>query len=106
MCLFTTTPTIDRRHGVLDPPRYASHHSAHPQDATVVRLPRGSTSSYHHRRSSTNLGEGDHVIGYMESRPREIGFYEEPRMRRRERDIIGERVGSLEERRTSRRIVY
>jgi hypothetical protein len=45
MCFFTTTETRDIRHGVTDPPRHRSRYSAHPPPG-VVRLPRGSTTSY------------------------------------------------------------
>ena len=46
MCLFTSTPTVDRRRNVVDPPPHRSRFSAHPPPG-VVRLPRGSTSSHH-----------------------------------------------------------
>ncbi|KAF2786068.1 hypothetical protein K505DRAFT_154711 [Melanomma pulvis-pyrius CBS 109.77] len=117
MCLFTSTPTVDRTRGVLDPPRYSSRYSAHPHDPGVVRLPRGSTSSYHHRHSSTSLRDSGRIVEYRESRPREIGYHEEPRSTRRsvsvvrERDVARGSRGSfagdvVEERRSVRRVGY
>ncbi|KAF2703177.1 hypothetical protein K504DRAFT_185615 [Pleomassaria siparia CBS 279.74] len=91
MCLFSSTPTVGRTGSVLDPPRHASRYSAHPHNPDVVRLPRGSTSSYHHRRSSTSIRDPGRVIEYRESRPRQIEYYEEPRGTRRSVSVFRER---------------
>ncbi|KAF2007668.1 hypothetical protein P154DRAFT_528359 [Amniculicola lignicola CBS 123094] len=87
MCLFTSTPTIDRHRGVLDPPPHRSRYSAHGPPGTV-RLPRGSTTSYHREREYRTSGgfrrSGDLIVGERDSveyvdrvrRPREIEYYE------------------------------
>lgn len=106
MCLFTTTPTVDRSHGVLDPPPHRSRYSAHPPPG-IVRLPRGSTTSYReYRRSSTSLRDEPRVVEYR--RPAEIEYYE-PRSSRRSvdlREVRGSRGSVLEERRSVSRVRY
>lgn len=79
MCLISTKPTRSARNAVLDPPPHRSSYSAHPHAPNVVRLPRGSTTSYH-RRSSTSFAERD---SYRASEPRAIAYAEGDRSRRR-----------------------